>query len=66
MFIDRPLPEDAWREAAAGSLVWRDAAEDDAGGLRLMSSLRCWRSRADHPHALNGAAAVTLVGAAVR
>jgi len=64
LFMDFPLPEDAWQSAAAASLTWRDAAEA-LRGTRAHVVLALLEDPPDHPFALNGAAAVTLLAAAI-
>lgn len=64
LFMDFPLPEDAWQSAAAASLTWRDAAEA-LRSTRAHVVLALLEDPPDHPFALNGAAAVTLLAAAM-
>lgn len=64
LFMAVPLPEDAWQEAAAASLTWRDAAET-LRRTRAHVVLSLLENPPEHPHALNGAVAVTLLAAAI-
>lgn len=64
MFIDKPLPPDAWNEAVARSIVWRSAAET----MRKTHAhviVALLKETHDHSTALKGAAAVTMVAAAL-
>lgn len=64
MFVDKPLPEDAWRRAAALSIPWPDAAAA-MRRTRAHVIVALLENTADHAHALNGAAAVTMVAGAL-
>lgn len=64
MFIGAPLPPDAWEEAAARSIVWRDAAET----MRKTQAhviVALLQDTQNHLAALSGAAAVTMVAGAL-
>jgi Domain of unknown function (DUF4261) len=64
MFIDQPLPRDAWEAAAAGSIVWPGAAAA-MEGARAHVIVALLNDAKDHASALNGASAVTMVAGAL-
>lgn len=64
MFVDRPLPRDAWEGAAARSITWPDS-KDVAARTRAHVIIALLQESTDHESALYGAAAVTMVGAAL-
>lgn len=64
MFTDEPLPPVAWASAAAGSVIWPEAAATIAA-TRAYVMIALVRKAAGHAEALAGATAVTLLAGAL-
>lgn len=64
MFIDQPLPADAWQEAAARSLTWREAGTAMAA-TRAHVIVALLNDTTEHDAALNGAVAVSMLAGAL-
>lgn len=60
MFIDKPLPADAWQGAAENSVTWREA-KDVVHHTRAHAIVALLQETTDHGAALNGAVAVTML-----
>jgi Domain of unknown function (DUF4261) len=64
MFIDAPLPQDAWEEAAQRSLTWKEAGTV-LPATRAHVIVALLANTHDHRSSLAGASAVTVVAGAL-